>query len=104
MKFAFLTKFDLECLPELQMNEMRKHNRQQDSLSQWEERYNFIPNVHCTEINMNVGKKPSCFVQNMIKDQTEIRLLFKGTQCLNLRGAGEGESDNRVFLFLFSAC
>lgn len=58
MKFAFLTKFDLECLTELQMNEMRKHNRQQDSLSQWEERYDFIPNVRSTEINMNVGKNP----------------------------------------------
>ena len=38
MKFAFLTEFDLECLTGLQTDDMRKHNRQQDSLSPREER------------------------------------------------------------------
>lgn len=64
MKFAFLTEFDLECLTELQTNDMRKHNRQQDSLSQREERYSFTPNVHYTKINMNVGKNPPAFFQS----------------------------------------
>ena len=61
MKFAFLSKFGLECLTE--PHEWNEETQQTiGQFISWEETYNFIPNVH------EGREQPSCFVQNLIKD------------------------------------
>ena len=54
MKFAFLSKFGLECLTE--PHEWNEETQQTiGQFISWEETYNFIPNVRSTEIDMKGG-------------------------------------------------